>query len=635
VHNTSNIIPGGQFDNIETQIVQIRESKVLAASYPTKARGGRYCMPKNEALRVQILDTWFHALGPMSPRRILVAIGTIQNVNWLFFCVLLLSLAMGYGYLYCIKFCPKYVVLFATGLPMLYSFALALGFSFWWMPLLWPGEEAGISKWYTGIVPIYKQWDITYASVITACFSVVFWVAFLFFLMLMMKFDGHVISDLIHAVFDVFRSDTGMFVQPALEALAKFFVFSLGIQGLKVVAAEGWIQKNNIEVNGARFAGLSREYTPSVEDGRFYLLLIAWIIVWFWSMEICNAFGQFVTSYEVFQYYSIKLNNKKKGKQNPWSLWNGIKYGLIYHFGSIAKGAITIWTGRPARLCYWAAETLLGKDTSEKPSCCEKCLESVVSILCCFGLAQCGKEGCKEKVTDPESVNKDGFHDVVIRSNEWDPAVQKGHELLEHSHPIVKNIYQKLDQMTINVVGIISIASLNTLMVYLFVSLLDAYKEAESNLYVADPMMVCFLAWILSAYIAFSFMTLWDHTCDSLLYCYAWSRKWKRETVNEYIPESLRLIVGFDDTENDRYPYYGRAKNNMYLRSWMPMIGVDDKHKKPADATRTKANLPPPRSHMSDPQGSYMSGFGTGFGAWGRQTQAVSGHLEAEPLMGR
>merc|ERR1719183_2829853 len=100
-------------------------------------------------------------------------------------------------------------------------------------------------------------------------------------MMMLLKFEGVVISDLIHAVFEVFRTDNGMYLQPALEAIVKFIVFWLGVQGLKVVAAEGWVEKNNIEVNGARFAGLSRDYTPSVEDGRFYLLLVAWIFVWF------------------------------------------------------------------------------------------------------------------------------------------------------------------------------------------------------------------------------------------------------------------------------------------------------------------------------------------------------------------
>jgi hypothetical protein len=637
VVNQTQMVPGGQFDNVETQIVQIRESKVLGKSYPTKARGGRYCIPKDETLRNQILEPWRRALGPMSPRRILVAIGTIQNVYWLFFCVFLLSLLMGYGYLYGIKFFPKYLVIFAVLIPMLWAFAMALGFSFFWLPLFPATADAGISEWYQKVNPLYKQWSVSAASWITLAFGLFFWFVFFFFLLLILKFEGHVISDIIHAVFDAFRTDGGMFLQPALEAVVKFIVFWFGIQGLKIIAAEGWIEKNNIEVNGARFAGLTRGYTPSVEDGRFYLLLIAWIIVWFWSMEICNAFGQFVTSFEVFKYYTIPLEGKKKKKHGPSALWEGIRYGFLYHWGSIVKGAATIWTTRVPRFIYWVTSTLFTpgnpRGTPDHSSCLD-CMQSVMKYLCCiaFCAGDSCKESMKEKVESPESYNKDGFHDVVIRSNDWEPAVQKGHELLEHSHPIVKSLYQKLDQMTINVVGIITIASLNALMVWLFVNLLDAYKEPESSLYVADTMMVTFLAWVLSAYIAFSFMTLWDHTCDGLLYCYAWSRKWKRESVDKFIPESLRYIVGFDDMENDRYPYYGRAKNNMYLRSWLPMVGVDDKHKKqdPNKTGNMRSKLPPAPA----PQDSYMSGFGTGFGAWGRQQQVVSQNFEEQPLLG-
>merc|ERR1719263_395445 len=111
---------------------------------------------------------------------------------------------------------------------------------------------------------------------------------------------------------------------------------------------------------------------------------------------------------------------------------------------------------------------------------------------------------------------------------------------------------------------------------------------------------------------------IWDHTDDGLLYCYAWSRMWDRKTVDKYIPESLRFIVGFDDIENDRFPYYGKAKNNMYLRYWLPMAGVDGGNKKKAisdDEPKQKGG--PGQTQKPNAQdGSWMSGFGTGFGAW-------------------
>jgi hypothetical protein len=632
--NSSRYIGGGQLGNVKTQVIMIRESKVKVNSYPTRIRGGRYCMPMDETLREQVISPWGRALGPFSPRRILVAIGTIYNCWWLFFLVFILSIFLGYGYLYAIKFCPKYVVMIAAGLPMVWFFVLAFGFSFFWWPWLWPGEDNYVAE---SIImkhnPLYRMYDVQWASIISLVLALFCWLAFLFFLLIMMKFDGAVISDLVHAVFECFRTDNGMFAQPILEGILKFIVFGYGVQGLQLVAAEGWITKNNIEINGARFAGLSRDYTPSVEDGRFYGYLFLWIGFWFWSMEMCNAFGQFVTSYEVFAYYSIPLEGKRKPKHKICPLLKGIKYGMIYHWGSVAKGAIKIPLSRPARFCYWATATLFDPvQTNHSPCpcfpvCCLTCLQKVVSILCCFGCGKCAEGGCEKQVRDNSAPNKDGFHDVVIRSNDWDPAVLKGHELLEHSHPIVKNLYQKLDQMTINVIGILAIPSLNALMMYLFVTELDEYKKPERSNYVADPILVTFLAWILSAYITFGFMTLWDHTCDGLLYCYAWSRKWNRATVSNYIPETLRYIVGFDDVENDRYPYYGRAKNNMYLRSWLPMVGVDEKKKKPV--TKSQG-----RTQMSEPPESYMSGFGTGFGAWGRQENAVSGDFQQSPLLG-
>merc|ERR1719478_1377318 len=87
-------------------------------------------------------------------------------------------------------------------------------------------------------------------------------------------------------------------------------------------------------------------------------------------------------------------------------------------------------------------------------------------------------------------------------------------------------------------------------------------------------------------------MTIWDHTGDALLYCYCWHRIFNRATVNDFIPDALRFIVGYDDTEDDRYPYYGKARNNMYLRYWLPMVGATAPKRKAEDTSPKKTVVP-------------------------------------------
>jgi len=251
--------------------------------------------------------------------------------------------------------------------------------------------------------------------------------------------------------------------------------------------------------------------------------------------------------------------------------------------------------------------------------------------ICCGTSLQSLPDMTKECIEEESCPVKDAFTDVVIRANDFSEGVEKAHELLEHNHKIVQFLYRDHSQTTINVIGIASISGLSAAFVYFMVAHLDMYSEPVSPLYVADPILVTVLALILTGYVAFGFMTLWDHTADTLLYCYSWSRRWDRKTVDKYIPESLRYIVGFDDMESDRYPYYGKAKTAMYLRTWLPMPGNKKKHAEknepsaPAKVFETNAPMGTGmgRRNPSQVDGSWMSGFGTGFGAWGKQEQAI------------
>merc|ERR1711933_614767 len=61
---------------------------------------------------------------------------------------------------------------------------------------------------------------------------------------------------------------------------------------------------------------------------------------------------------------------------------------------------------------------------------------------------------------------------------------------------------------------------------------------------------VSVLAFFLCGHIAYGFMMLFDHTADTLLYCYAWNKKFEKDnggcSVEDYLPESLRDIVDAD-----------------------------------------------------------------------------------------
>merc|ERR1711924_154588 len=112
--------------------------------------------------------------------------------------------------------------------------------------------------------------------------------------LLVQKFNGVFIGDLTNAAFQCILTVKGMMYQPIAEAIVKFWTFWMLLLSLQVICSEGWVEKRNIVGNGARFSGLSRDYTTSLYDIRFYLTLIVWVIVAHWSMEIINCFSQLV-----------------------------------------------------------------------------------------------------------------------------------------------------------------------------------------------------------------------------------------------------------------------------------------------------------------------------------------------------
>merc|ERR1719343_951208 len=104
---------------------------------------------------------------------------------------------------------------------------------------------------------------------------------------------------------------------------------------------------------------------------------------------------------------------------------------------------------------------------------------------------------------------------------------------------------------------------------------MPSLRDPTSSTYVSDPMGVSVLVFFLCGSIAYSFMALFDHAAETLLYCYAWNKKFAKDSngapVDDYLPESLRDIVDADlDGDNEAYCFYGQANPNMYLHTWMP-----------------------------------------------------------------
>jgi len=449
-------------------------------------------------------------------------------------------------------------------------------------------KDMGFSQTYMSKMnPLYNHYTWTTASGISLGCSIVVFLVTAMLIGMGVNFDGATVGDLINAGMGCMKDVPGMYYLPAIEAVCKWLLFLFFVDGLRWFFTVGELHKNRIHVNGARFAGLSRQWGW---NHWWIFCVIFWVLGFYWFMEVCNAFFQFLISKgTVAWYFTPKEGSKKKLKGSP--LPGGVKEAILYHWGSIVYGAFWIPTWRPLRLLYWMTSALVPEQGSN--TALGKVLGCVETATCgCFFLKDCcgAKEFAKEKVESNEAMIKDGFSDIVIRANDFGAGSEKAHMLLEHSHKVVQYMYRDSGQTTLCILGVTGIATVCSWVSFMILNFAPIYLEESSSLYISNPGLVIFLSWVLGAYIAFGFMSAWDHTADTLLYCYAWNRKFSRTSVEKYIPESVRAIVGYDDKEDDRYPYYGRAKTNMYLRSWIPVGEKEEKKKKKSSVEP----LPPP-----------------------------------------
>jgi hypothetical protein len=575
-------IPGGQFGNVATETVALRESVIYTVPYATKARGGRFCMPSDINLQNVLLGSW-NALHPFGRIMRSVTVGTLSNLYWIFLLNTIISIAAGYFFLFSMQYCSK-------SLPKIFCFpgvALCMFVFVYLVFAVFPLINAswGISSWYMGWNSLYKHFGVQVASWTSLALLIPDVLCGTMLYGMAANFTGMVVGDLIGIGMTTIRSVPGMYYIPAIEGFMKFLVFLFFLDGFRWFFTIGILRKNLIHVNGIRLAGLSRTWGW---DYRYIFICILWLIGFYWSMEICTAFGQFLVSHATVKYhYTPKDGFKKKMLASPLPV--GVKEGFLYNFGSICRGAWLIPPWRPIRLLYWALYEISPDEGADPQTFLGKTLKFLSCGTGCFGLAGgCGlRDWSKERLgfgdseEDPLPEVKDGFTDVVIRANDFKNGSDKAHLLLEQTHKAVQYYYRDLSQTTLCVLGVSSIASISAFVVFCITSFepsqrgtfgyIFGYNDPSSPMYIANPALVVVLSWILSAYIAFGFMSIWDHSADTLLFCYVFNRKFSYETLSKYVPESVRAMVGYDDEEEERPVYYGRAKESMYLRSWIPV----------------------------------------------------------------
>jgi len=166
---------------------------------------------------------------------------------------------------------------------------------------------------------------------------------------------------------------------------------------------------------------------------------------------------------------------------------------------------------------------------------------------------------------DLSHCTKDVYNDVIIRATDFFPANVRTRQIFGSvpACATIKGSGQMITIIGVSFIPLIGIAAFAGFMQ------LDTVQDESSSWYVSDPIMVGYFTMLLCMLVAYSFCMVFDHTADTLLYCYAWHKRNDKASIDKFIPDKLRYIVGWGDLNNDKYPYYGKAPNAMYLSTFV------------------------------------------------------------------
>jgi hypothetical protein len=370
------------------------------------------------------------------------------------------------------------------------------------------------------------------------------------------------IGELVDCAYSAVEAMPSMLIPPLLEAFVRFFLMWMLCYNFMSLVSVGWKDEYRIEINGVHYAGPNKKWYFDYSELGY---IIYYVIGAIWLMELPTAFGQFMISFSVVSWYYMPKEMGKKMATPRLPPLHAFSHGVFHHFGSLLLGAFIIPYMRGPRMIYAA---LFGTSATpireEDQHCCCRIVDKIGEFFKgCFG--HCAVDSLCGDAGAFNVWDKNAYTDIVIRSNHFLHAALKVRSILAF-HTACQKFNGKLRIITI--VGVLSIGMACGGLTWIFVVNLEAFYDPTSSMYIDDPIMVSSLAFILGAMIAYGFMALIDHTSDVLLYCYAWSKKFKRDAVDKYVPDNLRQIVGYEDKNSDEYAYYGRANPNMYLGTW-------------------------------------------------------------------
>lgn len=558
-------IPATQFGNIQNYFLMFLQKTAYTTPYNTSLLTGRYCLPIDRALKEKVLSR----SGPLNLiSRSYHAIGSFQDCWEVIFVSALVAVALSFPYFYLIgsvKHLGKRIVTFT--LFVIYVLIVLVGV-FFLAAIFVTLKSAGFpTDWYTENNLFYERETQSDATIISICVGLTLClVSFApLGIILNLSHEFEHTHELTYATYETVMKMQSMLVVPPILALLKYFTMWIICSNLMTICAVGTFDDYRIRVEDQLWEGLSRTYNF---DATMIFGIVLYLYSGFWAMEFLTSFGQFIISYCGVLFY---FTHKKDGDKMylPRVALDAVEKAFRYHIGSIMLGSSWMWFFRLPRLwLYIKDESTLHKDSEcPWPFSCFNCIVQTLGGCndSCRGIKK-NRHKKKDLHKAVDIWSKNAYNDVVVRAQHFLEASEKSAKYIV-SHELVNQYTGKCVPITIT--GVLWIGLVGAIVAYSIMSGAARYNDPSKDTFINDPSVVCVIAFVLCGSIAYDFCALLDALADTLLYCFAFNKKFNRKTVYKFVPDNIRDIVGYEGIKDSTFGLYGQAKPDMYLSTWL------------------------------------------------------------------
>lgn len=535
-------------DVIETiQEVSV-QSIASVSAYPSRPIGGLYCIPdfKNTTLEEEV------AHGPLGGmHQILTAIGSFRRGWPVLLGACLLAIILSFVYIRCLTSATsdpakriekvKRVLFMFMG-PAIIFLAL-LGAFFLFAPSVVPmdgcDDTMDCFKWqYQSRNPLYNQ----YAPDDALAYSIIVGVAlvgaaFIVFCILVCSVlchlkEGRGCKDTLTLVAlscECISSVCCLRLQPVVESFQKLVLGVVIMIGFTFLITAGEVDKTAMNLNGKQVRGLYREfeYEPIVP-----IFAVFYIFGGIWLLEVCACFGQYVTSFWAVHWLYPPGADQWTTPQDPRPVPNclaGIKT-LAISLGSLAKGAFLIILCRP----FHVTLGYLAKGHADHGAA----LAIQKACTCCMA----------PYTKWIQQNSQTAYIVIALQSMAFSPAAVEYMNTMHRagSHP--GSIHDLSGRAFIlSVAGITGISVTCSSLAFIVLTNLSLFTDPTSAWVVESPQFISLVVFLLSAYIAHTFMVVFDHCGDALIFGFEHYRFQDHDHVKNWCPKTLKDLCQYQD----------------------------------------------------------------------------------------